>query len=111
MKNFTMFGDVKYYTGVIGERLAEICLEPQDAGEIELLLDLSSNWMKLFDARNSLSILDLRKILYVEACGRRRDMMIDRVRALIETRRRDRNIAELEEMLKAVKEEEKCESE
>ena len=33
------------------------------------------------------------------------------LRALIETRRRDRNIAELEEMLCAVKEEEKCESE
>ena len=104
--NVERIGDVMYYAGSVS-LLPSACLAPQDMGEIEALMEVSSNWMKLFTASDSLSTNELRKILYIEICGRRREDMINRVRALIETRNRNRNIEEVMVMLLEVTTEEK----
>ena len=100
--SFTMkIGDIDYYNGPV-ENMADLCLEPDSLEEAEYLLDASSNWMKLFNKSQTMSIVQLRKVLYLEICGRRRYDVVDRIRALIETRFKEKNKHEVFEMFESV---------
>jgi len=110
-KNDTIIIDgVVLYYGPL-ELIPEVCEMPSSEDEARQLLDASSNWMKLFKTYESLSTSSLKKILFLEICGRRRPDMVNRVRALIETRNRNRNIEEVDIMwLDVLERKQKCES-
>jgi len=90
---------VYYYTGDL--KLPDIAKEPESTAETQQKLEQSSNWMKFFANLSDYSDEDLKKFLTVELRGRRREQMLDRIRAAYH----NRNLLRDKEQIEAAAEE------
>lgn len=82
----TESGRVSYRTEKLS--LTDLYLEPESKEEVAYLVEISSNWMKLYSVVNDLTSDQMRRLMTVEVRGRKRQHILERVVATTLTKLR-----------------------